>query len=107
MMTQRLYFNDPYRTNFEATVINRTEVDGKPGLVLDRTCFYPAGGGQKCDMGFLNDVPVVDGLEHRGEILHLVSDEIGADKVRGRIDGSGGSTLCNSIRANTCYHRVC
>jgi alanyl-tRNA synthetase len=85
MMTQRLYFDDAYRTDFEATVVNRTEIDGKPGVVLDRTCFYPTGGGQGCDQGFLNDVPVVHVLEYHGEILHVLSNEIRTEKVRGKI----------------------
>ena len=75
-MTQRLYFDDPYRTDFEATVVKRTEVDGKPGVFLDQTCFYPTGGGQGCDQGFLNDVPVVHVLERHGEILHVLSNEL-------------------------------
>ena len=85
-MTERLYFDDPYRTDFEATVMDSVEVDGKPGLVLNQTCFYPAGGGQGCDQGFLNDVPVVDVLERDGEILHLTGGVINVEKVRGSID---------------------
>jgi alanyl-tRNA synthetase len=71
-MTERLYFDDPYRTEFEATVVRSMEVHGKPGLILDQTYFYPTAGGQCCDKGFLNDVPVVDVLERDGEILHLM-----------------------------------
>jgi alanyl-tRNA synthetase len=84
-MTKRLYFDEPYRTEFEATVIRSVEWQGKPGLTLDQTCFYPASGGQGCDKGFLNDVPVVDVLEHEGEILHLTADRIEAQRVSGRI----------------------
>ncbi|MFQ6092752.1 MAG: DHHA1 domain-containing protein [bacterium] len=85
-MTERLYFDDPYRIDFVATVVGRVEVDGRPGLILDQTCFYPRAGGQGCDRGFLNDVPVIDVLEREGEILHLMGDEITADSVGGRID---------------------
>lgn len=39
--TVRLYFEDAYRTEFEARVVARREADGRPAVVLDRTCFYP------------------------------------------------------------------
>jgi len=84
-MTKRLYFDDPYRTEFEATVVRRVEVDGKPGLILNQTCFYPTAGGQGCDKGFLNEVPVVDVLERDGEILHLMEGAIDVKRVHGRI----------------------
>ncbi|NIO06861.1 MAG: hypothetical protein GTO40_02295, partial [Deltaproteobacteria bacterium] len=84
-MTERLYFDDPYRTEFEATVVRSVEVDGKPGLILNQTCFYPTAGGQCCDRGVLNDVPVVDVLERKGEILHLVDGVVDVERVHGRI----------------------
>ena len=85
-MTERLYFDDPYRTDFEATVVRRVEVDGKPGLILNQTCFYPTAGGQGCDHGLLNEIPVIEVLERDGEILHLLGGAINAREVRGRID---------------------
>jgi len=85
-MTERLYFDDPYRTEFEATVVRSVEGRGKPGLILNQTYFYPTAGGQCCDKGFLNDVPVVDVLERDGEILHLMDGVIDAKRVHGRID---------------------
>lgn len=84
-MTKRLYFDHPYRTEFEANVIRSIEWQGKPGLTLDQTCFYPTSGGQGCDKGFLNNVPVVDVVEHEGEILHLTADRVKAQRVSGRI----------------------
>ena len=84
-MTKRLYFEDPYRTEFEAIVVRKLKWQGKPGLFLDQTCFYPTAGGQRCDKGFLNDVAVVDVLENNGEILHLLDDDVNAKKVYGKI----------------------
>jgi alanyl-tRNA synthetase len=84
-MTKRLYFEDPYRTEFDAKVVRRFEVDGRPGLILDETCFYPTAGGQCCDKGFLNDVPVVDVCEMDGEIVHVTSRAIDAEQIHGRI----------------------
>jgi alanyl-tRNA synthetase len=85
-MTTRLYFDDPYRTEFDATVVHRIEVDGKPGIILNETCFYPTAGGQCCDRGRLNDVPVIDVLERDGEILHLTTEVLDGETVHGRVD---------------------
>jgi len=84
-MTKRLYFDDPYRTEFDAKVVRRLEVDGQPGLILDETCFYPTAGGQCCDKGLLNDVPVVDVCDMDGEIVHVTSRAIDAERVHGTI----------------------
>jgi len=85
-MTERLYFDDPYRTDFDAAVVRSVEVDGKPGIILDQTCFYPTAGGQGCDRGFLNDVPVIDVLEGADEILHITERGVTAENVSGKID---------------------
>ena len=84
-MTKRLYFDDPYRTEFDATVVRRLEVDGRPGLILDQTCFYPTAGGQCCDKGLLNDVPVVDVCDMDREIVHITSRAQGAERVHGTV----------------------
>ena len=46
-MTEKLYLSDAYRTQFEATVIEARPRDGQVGLLLDRTAFYPEGGGSR------------------------------------------------------------
>lgn len=84
--TERLYFKSPYQVEFEARVIKTTFYQGKPALVLDRTCFYPEGGGQPADGGTLNGVQVRTVLEENGEILHVTEKEVTSDKVTGRID---------------------
>lgn len=67
VMTVKLYETDPYLREFAATV---TKVDGD-WVVLDRTAFYPGGGGQERDRGTLNgrEVTAVKGKE---EISHQV-----------------------------------
>jgi alanyl-tRNA synthetase len=84
--TERLYFEDPYGVEFEAQVVERSNLRGEPALVLDRTCFYPEGGGQPSDKGTLNGVPVTRVLEESGRIFHLLEREIPEKVVKGRID---------------------
>ena len=56
-MTERLYYTDCYLTQFEARTISLTG-DGLR-VVLDRTAFYPASGGQLFDLGELGGARVV------------------------------------------------
>lgn len=83
----RLYYQDSYQTAFTATVTRCSP--GKDGFLveLDRTAFYPEGGGQPADTGFLNDARVFDVHEVDGAVLHQtdVSLKVGSS-VEGRID---------------------
>ena len=87
MSTEKLYYLDPFMTEFTATVL--TCEAGKNGclVTLDRTAFYPEGGGQPADHGTLNGLAVTDVHEKEGVIFHTVesSVEIG-ENVTGRID---------------------
>ena len=84
--TQRLYHDDPYCTQFDATVVEQLELEGKPAVVLDATCFYPTSGGQPHDVGTLDGVPVVEVVEANGQIVHVLTRELGPGVVHGVID---------------------
>jgi alanyl-tRNA synthetase len=88
--TERLYYNDSHLIEFEARVIDVTErVSGWSAVVLDRTAFYPTGGGQPGDTGTLNGVRVVECIDDgdRG-VLHVMQGFAPARDavVGGRID---------------------
>lgn len=85
--TRRLYFEDPYRTGFEAEVMEKTLRDGHPAVVLDETCFYPESGGQPADKGTLNGVEILDVREENGRIVHVLAKDLDGTRVRGEIDG--------------------
>jgi alanyl-tRNA synthetase len=89
VVTDRLYYEDPARLEFDATVIAATEVEGRPGVVLDRSAFYPTSGGQPFDTGWLGNVRVVEVLEDEaGRVVHLVGEPLEAGHpVHGRVDG--------------------
>ena len=89
-MTERLYYNDSHLTEFEARVVGVTErVSGWTAVTLDRTAFYPTGGGQASDTGTLNEARVVECIDARDlGVLHVVQGrglEVGA-RVVGRVD---------------------
>ncbi len=95
-MTDRLYYDDPYLTDFSAQVVERLAWDGQPAVVLDRTAFYPTGGGQPHDTGTLNGMAVVNVVEREpvlsaaegadGAVVHVLADSLKADFVEGRVD---------------------
>ena len=74
MATEKLYYQDAHQAQFQATVLSCRP--GKHGydVVLDRTCFYPEGGGQPGDTGVLSGVRVTDTHEAGGE--HILSGVI-------------------------------
>lgn len=71
MATERLYDADPYRKDFTATVRTCTAEKSGWAVVLDRTAFYPEGGGQPGDRGTLGGVTVTDTRERDGAVVHL------------------------------------
>ncbi|MCX7570720.1 DHHA1 domain-containing protein [Tumebacillus sp. DT12] len=87
-MTRKLFYEDPYLTEFTATVTGHgTEPNDTPYVVLSETAFYPTGGGQPCDLGTLNGVQVVDVEEVDGEIRHrLDAPLLDVLSIEGRID---------------------
>ncbi len=87
-MTEKLFYKDPYKQDFDA-VVTRVEPDEGRGfrVLLDRTCFYPEGGGQPSDTGVINDIPVLDIRKEGDEVVHLVGDTP-AFTVGGMIHGA-------------------
>lgn len=86
--TTRLYYDDAFLREFDATVIACEAAGERWQVKLDRTAFYPTSGGQPFDMGKLNDVAVVDvSDEHGEEIVHMTEQPLTAGAaVRGAID---------------------
>ncbi|MBN1660454.1 MAG: alanyl-tRNA editing protein [Anaerolineae bacterium] len=88
-LSRRLYYDDPYLIEFDARVVECLEWEGRPAVVLDHTSFYPTGGGQPHDVGFLDDVAVVDVVERQsdGAVIHVLAGLLDADAVHGQVDG--------------------
>ena len=71
MTTERLYYIDSHLFDFEATVLDCRETETGWAVLLDKTAFFPEGGGQPSDTGFIDSIPVTDVQEQGGEILHF------------------------------------
>jgi alanyl-tRNA synthetase len=88
--TERLYYTDSHLIEFEARVLDGSErVSGWTAVTLDRTAFYPTGGGQPSDTGTLNGARVLECIDAEDDgVLHVIqgrSLEVGSI-VQGRID---------------------
>lgn len=86
-MTTRLYYTDSYRTEFDAAVTAVTELDGRPALVLDRTCFYPTSGGQPYDTGTLDGLRIVDVTAANDVVYHILDQPADPALVGQRVNG--------------------
>jgi len=84
--TRKLFWIDPYRQRFTAQVLERQEGD-QPSIVLNRTLFYPTGGGQPHDSGRLGDARVLDVEQEDGRIQHFVDRmPLDNEEISGEID---------------------
>ncbi|MEW8978605.1 MAG: DHHA1 domain-containing protein [Symbiobacterium sp.] len=73
MPTRRLFYEDAYRTQFEARVVACAPEGGAWAVELDQTCFFAESGGQPSDTGLLGGRPVLDvRVREDGAIIHLV-----------------------------------
>ena len=87
METEKLFYADPFLTEFDAKVLSCEAGKGSFDVVLDRTAFYPEGGGQPYDTGVLGGAEVLDVHEKAGVITHkCVSALTVGETVHGRID---------------------
>jgi misacylated tRNA(Ala) deacylase len=102
MATELLYLRDAYQRTFSATVVDRRD----DAVALDRTAFYPTGGGQPHDTGTLDRIGVTD-VRKEGEVVwHVLSGPAPAvgSPVDGEIDWERRHAL---MRTHTALHVLC
>ena len=91
-MTEKLFYEDSYIKEFQARVLSCRERNGGYQAVLTRTAFFPEGGGQSADTGFLytkegEEIRVTDVHEKDGVVYHHISQPVQeGTEVRGKLD---------------------
>jgi misacylated tRNA(Ala) deacylase len=104
-MTEKLYLHDSYLKKFEAEVITSNQEENY--IILNRTAFYPTGGGQPCDLGKIEfngkeaDVIKVKTIE--GEIRHFLMGDLpdAGEQIKGEINWE---RRYNLMRTHTSLH---
>lgn len=89
-MTERLFDKDAYQALFTANVISCKSTENAFDIVLDKTLFFPEGGGQFSDTGFIEDAKIFDVQEDKNGVIHHFSEKPLAEgrTVSGKIDFS-------------------
>lgn len=86
-MTEKLFYADSHRRSFAAHVLSCEERGALFAVTLDRTAFFPEGGGQGGDIGTLGGVQVTDTREENGAIVHFCAAPLAAGTaVTGELD---------------------
>lgn len=69
---EKIYYDNQYLREFTAEIVDIKEFDDKFHVVLDKTAFFPGGGGQHCDLGSIGDHEVLDVYEKNEIVYHVV-----------------------------------
>ncbi|WP_409228237.1 alanyl-tRNA editing protein [Gudongella sp. SC589] len=82
-MTRKLYWENPYLHETEASIIKKERKNGLFHITLDRTIFYPdMSGGQPGDIGTINGVSVIETVENEDRLTHILKSDIPGPKVK-------------------------
>ncbi len=102
-MTEKLYYQDQYISEFSATVISSVSCEGGYDTVLDRTAFFPEEGGQSSDTGYIAGARVFYVYEKDGEIHH-VTDAALSGEVLCKLDFA---SRFDKMQCHTAEHILC
>jgi alanyl-tRNA synthetase len=90
-LSDKLFYEDHYNKEFDAVVLWKNKKDNETEIILDKTCFYPEGGGQPGDKGFFtidnNMIKVKKTLKEGDAIIHIIDGDLSiGDKIYANID---------------------
>lgn len=85
-MTNKLYYNSTYLTDWPTRVTETIEREDGLYVLLEETAFYPHGGGQPCDLGAIQGIPVLDVISEEELVLHKLERLPNEELVTCQID---------------------
>jgi alanyl-tRNA synthetase len=85
-MTNKLYYNSTYLTDWQTRVTQTMEREDGYYVILEETAFYPHGGGQPCDLGTIQEIPVLDVISEGELVLHKLERLPDEEAVTCQID---------------------
>lgn len=84
---EKIYYDNRYLKEFTAEIVDIKEIDNKFHVILDKTAFFPGGGGQNCDAGTIENEKVIDVYEKDEIVYHVLEKKpIKIHKVKCVID---------------------
>ena len=69
---EKIYYTNQYIKEFIADIVEILEIDNKYHILLNKTAFFPGGGGQFCDLGTIDIYNVIDVYEKEGKVYHIL-----------------------------------
>lgn len=103
-MTKKLFMDNSYLTEITGNILINQRIDDKYHIILDKTIFYPDGvGGQKGDIGTINDVVIDKSYEKDGNIVHVTSEKVSGSVGKIEIDFDNRLKI---IQQHTTQHLV-
>ncbi|REJ14716.1 MAG: hydrolase [Caldibacillus debilis] len=85
-MTEKLFYTDPKVFEWDAEVTGAAFHDGLWHVTLDKTAFYPEGGGQPCDLGTIAGKEVIHVMKKGEEVVHIIKEKPEGTRVHCQID---------------------
>ncbi len=83
---EKIYYIDQYIKEFTAEIEDILEIDNKYHVLLNKTAFFPGGGGQFCDLGMIDVHKVIDVYEKECKVYHILEEKPKIHKVKCKID---------------------
>lgn len=109
-MTEKLYYADAYLAEFTANVVSCVPDGDRFRVILDRTAFYPEGGGQRSDAGTLGGAALLDVRKDGDEVVHFV-DRALSGEVECAVDFAPRYRMMQNHTAehlaSGTFHRLC
>lgn len=103
MTTEKLYLKDVYLTKISSTILEISSINELTHaiiVVLDKTIFFPASGGQPCDLGTIHNIPVIDVYEKNRIVYHTLAMDPESNGSLDLIPLEKGQVVCAELNWN-------